>query len=59
MVRWKISKSKKIDALESYEIITEDIRKSAASGIARGIVGDVLLEPVDISALTQVSAFTF
>lgn len=34
------------DVLESYEVITDDIRKSAASGIARGAVGGALLGPV-------------
>ncbi len=36
------------DTVESYEIITDDIRKSAASGIARGAVGGVLLGPVGL-----------
>lgn len=38
------------DNIESYEIITEDIRKSAASGISRGIVGGALLGPVGLLA---------
>ncbi len=38
------------DNVESYEIITEDIRKSAASGVSRGIVGGVLLGPVGLLA---------
>lgn len=32
--------------VESYELITDEHRKSAASGIARGIVGGALLGPV-------------
>lgn len=32
--------------VESYEIITEEHRKSAASGVGRGLVGGVLLGPV-------------
>ena len=36
--------------IESYEVITEDIRKSAASGIGRGIVGGALLGPVGMLA---------
>ena len=32
--------------VSSYEVITDDIRKSAKSGVARGIVGGVLLGPV-------------
>lgn len=38
------------DNVESYELITEDIRKSAASGISRGIVGGALLGPVGLLA---------
>lgn len=38
------------DTVESYELITEDIRKSAASGISRGIVGGALLGPVGLLA---------
>lgn len=34
----------------SYEVITEEHRKSAASGIARGIVGGALLGPVGLLA---------
>lgn len=34
--------------LESYEIITDEVRKSAASGIARGAVGGALLGPVGL-----------
>jgi len=32
--------------IESYELVTDEHRKSASSGIARGIVGGVLLGPV-------------
>lgn len=32
--------------VESYEVITDEHRKSAASGVSRGIVGGVLLGPV-------------
>ncbi|MFF5993468.1 hypothetical protein AAGS61_01785 [Lysinibacillus sp. KU-BSD001] len=34
----------------NYEIITEEHRKSAASGIARGLVGGALLGPVGLLA---------
>lgn len=34
------------NTVESYELITDEHRKSAASGIGRGIVGGVLLGPV-------------
>ena len=37
-------------SIESYEVITEEIRKSAASGVARGIVGGALLGPVGMLA---------
>lgn len=33
-----------------YEIITEEHRKSATSGIARGLVGGVLLGPIGLLA---------
>lgn len=36
--------------LDSYEVITEESRKSAASGVARGIVGGALLGPVGMLA---------
>ena len=36
--------------VESYEVITDEHRKSAASGVARGIVGGVLLGPVGMLA---------
>lgn len=44
--------SVKIDktTVESYELITDEHRKSAASGAARGIVGGVLLGPVGMLA---------
>ena len=35
---------------EEYQVLTEDIKKSAASGIARGIVGGTLLGPVGMLA---------
>ena len=38
------------ETVESYEIITEEQRKSAASGIARGAVGAALLGPVGLLA---------
>ena len=38
------------DTVESYEVVTEDIRKSAASGVGRGIVGSALLGPVGLLA---------
>lgn len=36
--------------VDSYEVITEETRKSAASGVARGIVGGALLGPVGMLA---------
>lgn len=36
--------------VESYELITDDHRKSAASGVARGLVGGALLGPVGMLA---------
>lgn len=36
--------------VESYELITDEHRKSAASGAARGIVGGALLGPVGMLA---------
>lgn len=36
--------------IENYELITDDHRKSAASGVARGLVGGALLGPVGILA---------
>lgn len=38
------------DTIEAYEVITEGTRKSAASGIARGLVGGALLGPVGMLA---------
>ena len=38
------------DTVESYELITDEHRKSAASGVARGLVGGVLLGPVGMLA---------
>jgi len=36
--------------VESYELITDEHRKSAASGVARGLVGGALLGPVGMLA---------
>ncbi len=36
--------------VESYELITDEHRKSAKSGVARGLVGGVLLGPVGMLA---------
>lgn len=36
--------------VESYEVITEEHRKSAVSGVSRGLVGGVLLGPVGLLA---------
>lgn len=36
--------------VESYDLITEDIRKSASSGVIRGAVGATLLGPVGLLA---------
>lgn len=36
--------------IEAYEVITEEQRKSAASGIARGLVGGAILGPVGLLA---------
>lgn len=36
--------------VDSYDVITEDARKSAASGVARGAVGVALLGPVGMLA---------
>lgn len=38
------------DTVESYELITDEHRKSAASGVARGIVGGAILGPVGMIA---------
>jgi hypothetical protein len=47
-IAYKLFKNLYLDKsnVESYEVITDDIRKSAASGIARGAVGGILLGPV-------------
>ncbi len=37
-------------SVKSYELITDEHRKSAASGVARGIVGGALLGPVGMLA---------
>lgn len=37
-------------AVESMEVITDEHRKSAASGVARGLVGGALLGPVGMLA---------
>lgn len=36
--------------VEGYELITDDHRKSAASGVGRGLVGGALLGPVGLLA---------
>ncbi len=36
--------------IESYEVITDEQRKSAASGIARGAIGGIILGPVGLLA---------
>lgn len=36
--------------VDSYELITDEHRKSAASGVARGLVGGALLGPVGLLA---------
>lgn len=36
----------KKDMVESYELITDEHRKSAASGIGKGLVGGALLGPI-------------
>ena len=38
------------DNVSSYELITDEHRKSAASGVARGLVGGALLGPVGMLA---------
>lgn len=38
------------DSVEEYEVITDEHRKSAASGVARGLVGGALLGPVGMLA---------
>lgn len=36
--------------VDSYELITDEHRKSAASGVARGLIGGALLGPVGMLA---------
>lgn len=36
--------------VENYELVTDEHRKSAASGVARGLVGGALLGPVGMLA---------
>ncbi|SBV94382.1 conserved hypothetical protein [uncultured Eubacteriales bacterium] len=36
--------------VDSYEVVTEEHSKSASSGVARGLVGGVLLGPVGLLA---------
>ncbi|MDH5160336.1 hypothetical protein P9D39_03710 [Heyndrickxia oleronia] len=38
------------DTVSSYELITEEHRKSAVSGVSRGLVGGALLGPVGLLA---------
>lgn len=38
------------DTVKTYELITDEHRKSAKSGVARGIVGGALLGPVGMLA---------
>lgn len=38
------------EVVESYELITDEHRKSASSGVARGLVGGALLGPVGLLA---------
>ena len=38
------------EVVESYEVITDEHKKSAASGVARGLVGGALLGPVGLLA---------
>lgn len=38
------------ETVASYELITEEHRKSAVSGVARGLVGGALLGPVGLLA---------
>jgi hypothetical protein len=54
VISMKFLKAEKIElnknTVESYEVITDEHMKSAASGIARGIVGGALLGPVGLLA---------
>lgn len=36
--------------IENYEVVTDEHRKSASSGVARGLVGGALLGPVGLLA---------
>lgn len=47
-----VFKSMNLDkkTVESYELITDEHRKSAKSGVARGLVGGALLGPVGMLA---------
>lgn len=38
------------DYVESYELITDEQRKSASSGVGRGLIGGVLLGPLGMLA---------
>lgn len=38
------------ETVESYEVMTDEHRKSAASGVARGLLGGALLGPVGMLA---------
>lgn len=38
------------DSVESYELVTEETRKSASSGIVRGAIGGFILGPVGFLA---------
>lgn len=38
------------ETVEAYEVITDEHRKSAASGVGRGLVGGALLGPVGMLA---------
>ena len=50
----KVSLGKKLyldrNTVEAYEVVTEDSAKSAASGVARGMIGGALLGPVGMLA---------
>ncbi len=47
---WLNSLALNSQSVESYELITDEHRKSAKSGITRGIVGGALLGPVGMLA---------
>ena len=38
------------ETVEAYEVITDEHKRSAASGVVRGLVGNVLLGPVGMLA---------